>query len=204
MNLRLRYIPGFFLFILFACNAIAAESWPEFRGPTGQGHAGAAKLPTEWSETKNVEWKTELPGKGWSSPVAADGVIWLTAAIDTPLNEEQKKEKLKKNTGDQPLNAAGHVDLFVLGIDQQTGKLLHQVKVLGVDEPQWIHTLNSYASPTPVLSEVNFTATLARSAMFASTPSPCKMFGPTTNCKSCMKTDRAARLCSGRVNDLSL
>jgi len=153
MNLRLRYTPGLFLFILFACSAIAAESWPEFRGPTGQGHAGAAKLPTEWSETKNVEWKTELPGKGWSSPVAADGVIWLTAAIDTPLNEEQKKEKLKKNTGDQPLNAAGHIDLFVLGIDQQTGKLLHQVKVLGVDEPQWIHTLNSYASPTPVLSE---------------------------------------------------
>lgn len=138
--------------VLGALNASAADSWPEFRGPTGQGHAAAtAKLPAEWSETKNVQWKTPLPGKGWSSPVAADGVIWLTAAIDTPLNEEQKKEKLKKNTGDQPLNAAGHVDLFVLGIDQQSGKLLHQVKVLAVDDPQWIHTLNSYASPTPVL-----------------------------------------------------
>jgi outer membrane protein assembly factor BamB len=139
------------LLLLGALLANAAESWPEFRGPTGQGHAAAAKLPTEWSETKNIQWKTPLPGKGWSSPVAADGVIWLTAAIDSPLTEEQKKEKLKSNTGDQPLNVAGHVDLYVLGIDQQTGKLLHQVKVLGVDDPQWIHTLNSYASPTPVL-----------------------------------------------------
>lgn len=144
---------GILVFILFASQATAAESWPEFRGPTGQGHAGAAKLPTEWSETKNIQWKTALPGKGWSSPVAADGVIWMTAAIDTPLTEEQKKEKLKKNTGDQPLNAAGHIDLYVLGVDQQTGKLLHEIKVLGVDDPQAIHTLNSYASPTPVLAE---------------------------------------------------
>jgi outer membrane protein assembly factor BamB len=153
MNPHLRYAVALLLPLLFASHTLSAESWPEFRGPTGQGHASSATLPTEWSETKNVAWKTELPGKGWSSPVAADGVIWLTTAIDTPLNEEQKKEKLKKNTGDQPLNAAGHIDLYVLGIDQQSGKLLHQVKVLGVDDPQWIHTLNSYASPTPVLSE---------------------------------------------------
>ncbi len=153
MMLRLLCSMNAVILFCVASFAGAAESWPEFRGPTGQGHAAAAKLPMTWSETENVQWKTPLSGKGWSSPVAADGVIWLTTAIDTPLSEEQKKEKLKTNTGDQPLNAAGHIDLYVLGVDQQTGKLLHEIKVLGVDDPQAIHTLNSYASPTPVLAE---------------------------------------------------
>src|ERR1043166_633191 len=40
------------------------ESWPEFRGPTGQGHYTGKALPIEWSTTKNVAWKTALPGEG--------------------------------------------------------------------------------------------------------------------------------------------
>ncbi len=54
-------IPGIFV--------SGQDSWPEFRGPTGQGHSSATKIPTKWSETENVTWRTKLPGKGWSSPV---------------------------------------------------------------------------------------------------------------------------------------
>ncbi|MBL9084934.1 MAG: hypothetical protein JNK76_24230, partial [Planctomycetales bacterium] len=53
--------------------------WPQFRGPGGQGHAAAVGLPVKWSESENVAWKTSLPGEGWSSPVVANGRIWLTA-----------------------------------------------------------------------------------------------------------------------------
>ena len=42
----------------------AQADWKQWRGPTGQGHA-AAKLPIEWSETKNVKWRTPISGKGW-------------------------------------------------------------------------------------------------------------------------------------------
>ena len=57
-----------------------AAEWPQFRGPTAQGHAASAKLPLEWSETENVIWRTPLPGIGHSSPVIEGGMIWLTTA----------------------------------------------------------------------------------------------------------------------------
>jgi len=131
----------------------AADDWREFRGYRGQGHSSATDIPTTWSEQSNVAWKTPLPGKGWSSPVVERNLIWLTSAIETPATPEQAEQRKKANTGDQALNVAQHVDFFALAVDVQTGKLVHNVKVLEVDEPQWIHTLNSYASPTPALQD---------------------------------------------------
>src|SRR6478672_668163 len=59
----------------------ASVDWPEFRGPTGDGHVANAKgLPLEWSETKIVKWKTEIPLHGISTPVVMDGQVWLTTA----------------------------------------------------------------------------------------------------------------------------
>ncbi|HTN75406.1 MAG TPA: PQQ-binding-like beta-propeller repeat protein, partial [Pirellulaceae bacterium] len=130
-----------------------AAEWPQFRGPDGQGHSAAKQIPLEWSETKNVAWKTELPGKGWSSPVIAGEQIWMTYAIETPLTEEQKKDKLKGNTGNQPLQLAGSVSMHAVCVDRATGKLLHDVEVLVETNPQWVHALNSFASPTPVIAD---------------------------------------------------
>ena len=61
---------------------IAAEDWPQFRGPGGEGHSTETGLPLQWSETQNVLWKSRVPGRGWSSPVVAGGRVWLTTAID--------------------------------------------------------------------------------------------------------------------------
>ena len=80
--------------LLAALTSIQAD-WPQWRGPGGQGHAEAAQLPDEWSEAKNVTWRTELPGRGWSSPVIFGNQIWVTAAHQTPASEEEKKERLK-------------------------------------------------------------------------------------------------------------
>ena len=60
---------------------IHAEEWPAFRGPTGQGHSSEVGLPFEWSESRNVRWKTPVPGRGWSSPVVSGGRVWLTTAV---------------------------------------------------------------------------------------------------------------------------
>ena len=59
----------------------AEESWPQFRGPGGQGHAAVTGLPTTWSENENIRWKTAVPGLGWSSPVVVGDRIWLTTAV---------------------------------------------------------------------------------------------------------------------------
>ena len=60
----------------------AADDWPQFRGPDGQGHSEARGLPLTWSETENMAWKVTIPGLGWPSPVVQDDKVWLTTALD--------------------------------------------------------------------------------------------------------------------------
>ncbi len=60
----------------------AADNWPQFRGPDGDGHAQATSLATTWSESENIAWKTPIHGRGWSSPVVWDDQIWLTTATE--------------------------------------------------------------------------------------------------------------------------
>jgi outer membrane protein assembly factor BamB len=105
--------------------------WPQFRGPGGQGHAAAVGLPVKWSESENVAWKTLLPGEGWSSPVVANGRIWLTAASLDGLS------------------------LRVLAVDEKTGKLLHDVEVFHRAEPLPKNSKNSFASPTAVVDDTH-------------------------------------------------
>src|SRR5690348_1117181 len=56
-----------------------AGDWPQFRGPGGLAVSDETGLPVKWSATENVRWKTELPGRGVSSPVIAEGRVYITA-----------------------------------------------------------------------------------------------------------------------------
>lgn len=56
----------------------AVSDWPQFRGPGSQGSSTATGLPTEWSDTKNLTWKTKLPGAGASSPISLGDKLYLT------------------------------------------------------------------------------------------------------------------------------
>jgi len=129
----------------------ADPEWPEWRGPGGQGHAPAAHdLPRTWGDTENVVWKTPLPGRGWSSPVIAGDQIWMTNAIESEISEEEKKKRLEGVAAGQPLNVSGPVSLHALCVDRGSGRILHDIELMVVTDPQPIHALNSYASPTPV------------------------------------------------------
>src|SRR6185503_8206551 len=72
------------LFCALLCLLVAframAGNWPQFRGPKGDGHSTAKNLPTTWTETENVRWKTPIEGKAWSSPVLWGDQLWLTTA----------------------------------------------------------------------------------------------------------------------------
>ena len=92
--------------LALAAAPAGADDWPEFRGPTGQGHAPDAGVPLTWSETENVTWKVPVPGLGWSSPVVADGRIWLTSAVTDPgLGSSLRLLAYDVATGDQQLDA---------------------------------------------------------------------------------------------------
>ena len=101
--------------------------WPEFRGPTGQGHSDERGLPLTWSETRNVRWKAAIPGKGWSSPSIQGDRIWLTAAT-----EEGKS-------------------LRAISVDRNTGAIVQNIEVFHLKSPGQINSKNSQASPTPIL-----------------------------------------------------
>ncbi|MCS6776410.1 MAG: PQQ-binding-like beta-propeller repeat protein [Chloroherpetonaceae bacterium] len=110
-----------------ALTAHAQEHWPEYRGPNADGHSTARGLPLTWSDTRNVKWKTPIPGRGWSTPVIWGEQIWLTTA--TPDGRE----------------------MFVLCVHRDTGKILLNRRLFTNAEPDPIHDLNSYASPSPVI-----------------------------------------------------
>ncbi|EMI18278.1 secreted protein [Rhodopirellula maiorica SM1] len=133
----------------------ADSPWPQFRGVSGNGIVSDQSIPLQFGETDNVAWKTELPGKAWSSPVIADGVIWVTTAIENMPNEQERIELLKQKAIEakkfKQVAIAKSISLKLLAVDLDTGKQLHTIELAEINAPDPIHTLNSYASPTPVI-----------------------------------------------------
>ena len=67
---------------LLAAVSLSAANWPEWRGPTQNGVTPETNLPTEWSATENVKWKTPLPDRGNSTPIVWEDKIFVTQAIE--------------------------------------------------------------------------------------------------------------------------
>jgi outer membrane protein assembly factor BamB len=59
---------------------LAADNWPQFRGPQSDGVA-ATKIPSQWGTDSNVQWKVKIPGLGWSSPIVCGDKVFVTTAI---------------------------------------------------------------------------------------------------------------------------
>ncbi len=131
----------------------ATVEWPEWRGPNGLGHAHPTitGLPTHWSESDQVAWKTPIPGRGWSTPVIQGSQVWMTTAMETSASPDSIALRLKANTGDQPLTLLDSVEYRAICVDRDTGRIRLDVLLFTEKEPQWVHTLNSYASPSPVI-----------------------------------------------------
>ncbi len=116
-----------------ACFSVHAD-WPEFRGPYGDGHvpdSGTAKelgLPLQWSESENIKWKTAIHDRGWSTPVAIGGQVWLTTAT-----------------------ADGH-DFFALCLDAESGRIRWNTNLFHCEAPEPLgNNVNAYATPSPTI-----------------------------------------------------
>ena len=141
----------FFYFLLSLPLAIVSADWQQWRGPNASGHAPEGNYPKTWNSKLNIQWKSKLPGRGHSSPVTAGSNIWTTTALETPASEKEKMERLKKNDGLPSVTVLSKVSLHALQIDPDSGEVLQNIQVFEKKQPQWVHKLNSYASPTPVL-----------------------------------------------------
>jgi hypothetical protein len=65
------------LFVL-SISVLMAADWAQFRGPHGLGVSDEKDLPTKWSSTENIVWKTDLPGPGASCPVTHGDRVFIT------------------------------------------------------------------------------------------------------------------------------
>ncbi|MCU0361780.1 MAG: PQQ-binding-like beta-propeller repeat protein [Bacteroidales bacterium] len=92
------------------------------------GISASSTAPLNWDESSSA-WKTELRGKGYSSPVVYDNQVWLTSA------------------------SADGKELYAICVDYQTGKLIHDIKVFTPETPIGKHSINTYASPTPCIEK---------------------------------------------------
>src|SRR5262245_36854758 len=142
--------------ILLAANGAALKlrgaDWPQFRGPSGDGHCDAIHLPVVWGGFEPVTWQAEIPGRGWSSPVVIGDRIWLTTAEATALPERSRERKLNdgvyRDYRDQ-LQVHSSVTCYAVEIAAATGEILRTIELFNCPDPPPVHATNGYASPTP-------------------------------------------------------
>ena len=153
MSINMHRISACCFIFMFLVSPVlfASDSWPEWRGPDRQGLSSAVDVPSEWSESKNVAWRTPIVGRGWSTPVIANGRIWVTTAIDVPASKEDADRRRKASTNSQPLLISDSVSLRAIELDLEAGKQLRDIELIARDLPQTIHIDNSYATPTPII-----------------------------------------------------
>ena len=112
---------------LAACLAppeVRAENWPGWRGPQGNAVSSESNLPVEWSADKNVRWKAEIAGKGFSSPVVWGDRVFVTSAFEHGLRRA------------------------VYCLDRRDGKSLWSAEVEH-DDPEVASSMTGHAASTP-------------------------------------------------------
>ena len=105
-------------------SAVAAQDpaaerfWPQWRGPYATGVSRTANPPVEWSETRNIRWKIDIPGRGSGSPVVWGDRLFLLSAVPVGVEGAASHEP---RGGVQPRDVHRFI---VMAIDRKTGRVL--------------------------------------------------------------------------------
>src|SRR5688572_2126942 len=108
----------------------AAADWPQWRGPKASGVSDDRDLPTEWSQTRNIQWSATLPGWGTSSPVVYGNRVFVTSQVDE----------------------GGKLSLLTICLDRKTGKELWRHD-FGLGVKQRAHEKSNLAVNTPAVTK---------------------------------------------------
>jgi outer membrane protein assembly factor BamB len=122
-----------------------AKYWPQWRGPSAQGHVIEAPYTDTWSPTSRIAWKAAVPGRGNSSPIVWADRIYLTTGHDN-----------------------GRV-LSMLAFNRADGRLLWETAI-PQDGVEWVHQKNGYASATPIADGRRIYASFGRHGLIAFEP----------------------------------
>jgi outer membrane protein assembly factor BamB len=137
---------------IFSATA-SAGNWPQWRGPDGSGISNEKNLPSEWSPTKNIKWKTPIEGRAHSSPIVWGNRVFLTTAIEGA--EVPGAKAAKHVLGDKEfvhpdsLGANRKHTFKVVSLDRDTGKIIWQSTAWEGTPYDDRHRKSSYAASTP-------------------------------------------------------
>ena len=155
---------------LLSSTQATGQHWPRFRGPGSNPVAENPNLPVSWSKTENVEWVTDVPGVGWSSPVVWGNRVFFTAATsDTPMKQpslgvdfsneylaelrkkgftsEEANKKLYERDREMPGEIV--ISLMLYCYDLESGRKLWERQMYNGHPAGGRHSKNSFASETP-------------------------------------------------------
>ena len=129
------------------------KNWPQWRGPYANGVAPYSNPPVEWSESKNIKWKIEIPGKGHATPIIWDNRIFVLTAIETDKQVEPEKEKqtqARRRRG-PPIARTSNVHKFaIFAINRSDGQIVWQHAAREELPHEGTHPTGTWASNSPV------------------------------------------------------
>lgn len=153
MAARVRFVSV--LLTLASCMPLVGDdaqdrqnTWPEWRGPIATGFAPNADPPTEWSESKNVAWKTRIPGLGHSSPIVWGDRVFLTSAVPIGAAMEPKFSGAPGAHDNLPVTHR-HEFRFV-AVDRSSGKIVADRNLRTALPHEGAHYTSSLASASAV------------------------------------------------------
>lgn len=147
------------------------SGWPQFRGAESNPVGTHARLADRWSKTENVEWKLEIPGRGWSSPIVTGGRVYLTTVttegkskppqtgteysneyVAELMKQGLKMEEVIKRVTERDTELPHEVKLhyFLYCLDLKSGKVEWTREFHTGQPPGGRHRKSSFASESPV------------------------------------------------------
>ncbi|HYE84887.1 MAG TPA: PQQ-binding-like beta-propeller repeat protein [Vicinamibacterales bacterium] len=165
-------------------------AWPQFRGPSGAGILADGKLPTEWSLNRNVKWRADVKGRGWSSPVAWENLVFVTSAISPGkfkapstgiFGNDYVAELIKQGLPADEVNKrviardieltaeSGEIRYLVSAFDARNGKLKWEREAHKGLPFGGRHRKNTFASETPATDGQRLYAYFGNVGLFAYT-----------------------------------
>jgi outer membrane protein assembly factor BamB len=136
--------------MLLALSLSVLGDWPQFRGPAGNGVVPAAAIPLTWSENENVAWRIEVPGHGWSQPIALGETLYVTTAVGAGSPEPLTYQKGidAPDASKDPVSAA-EIEWLVCAYDLASGTPRWTASAGKGAAKFQIHPSNTHASETP-------------------------------------------------------
>lgn len=147
--------------VIFSCHFSSPQDtisdyeqfWPQWRGPEATGYAPCCDPPVTWSETENVKWKVEIPGRGHSTPIVWDEYVFVTTSVETgqPVDESSRVAETSADPGRSLSQQSQYMHEFmVMAINRKDGSVAWETTVCRERPADGTHEMGSWASNSPV------------------------------------------------------